>query len=65
MQKALTVTALVALAGAVVAAIVFFVGVASAQAAPVAFVLGSVALAFGTPALIEQLGRWGMPGDHS
>lgn len=64
MQEVLTVTTLVALAGAVVAAVMFFAGVASAQVAPAAFVLGSVALATGAPALIEQLGRWGVPGDH-
>jgi hypothetical protein len=65
MQQALAVTAGAALVGAVVAAILFFAGVAPRHVAPVAFVLGSIALAAGMPALIEQLGRWGVPGDHS
>jgi hypothetical protein len=50
-----------AFGAAVIAAVLTFT--VSRQAGSVAFACGGIALAAGFTALVDGLGRWGMPGD--
>lgn len=52
---------ILAFAGAVVATILCFT--TSKQAGSVAFALGGVAAAAGFTAMVDSVGRWGVPGD--
>lgn len=63
-QEVLVAAATAALLGGVVVTILFLADVARAQTPAIAFLLGSIALAAGTPAIVHRVGRWGVPGDQ-
>ena len=60
-MRALRIVSALAFVPAVIAAILTFA--VSRQAGSVAYAFGGIALAAGVTALIDGLGRWGMPGD--
>jgi hypothetical protein len=53
--------AAVSLVGTIAAAIAVIVG--NTEAESLVFVLGCIAVATGFTAMVDRLGRWGMPGD--
>ena len=60
-MRLLRIVSAVAFGAAVIAAILTFT--VGSQAGSVAFALGGIALAAGFTAMVDGLGRWGMPGD--
>jgi len=60
-MRFLQTVAAVSLVGAVAAVIVVIVG--TTDAASLVFVLGGIAVTTGFTAMVDHLGRWGVPGD--
>ena len=60
-MRLLLAVAAVSLVGAVAAAIAVIVGNTDAES--LVFVLGGIAVATGFTAMLDRLGRWGVPGD--
>jgi hypothetical protein len=60
----LAASAVVALIGALAAAILFFAGVGKAETAVAAFMLVCIAVTVGTPAFVDGISKWGVPGDE-